>query len=230
MASTATTVVVVADGTARHANTGKLRVDLVPLNAQEQYVRMLMYGAQKYGVNNWRRGLPWVEVAASLERHVMQWMKGERNDAESGLPHLAHVMCNAAFIIEYGECYPQGDNRHVALATPAFPAEVSKTTGEPVRETIESFATAERSLAKSETALRFDLVPLYAQEQYVRALEFAARKHCESPERARMSVDDTIASLLRHLHAWKKCENYDDLSECMHMAHIMCEAAFLLEN
>lgn len=216
---------ITADGTARHANTGKLRVDLVPLDAQEQYVRVLMYGAKKYGVNNWRRGLPWVEVAASLERHVMQWMRGEANDAESALPHLAHVMCNAAFIIEYAECYPQGDNR-CAATTPAVPAGVVGVSNEPQRETIESFATARRSLDKDESALRFELVPLHAHEQYIRVLEF--KQHPRG--RVAVSTDDAVASLLRHLHAWKKGKDYDSESECMHMAHVMCDAAILLET
>lgn len=219
---------ITADGTARHANTGKLRVDLVPLDAQEQYVRVLTYGAKKYGVNNWRRGLPWVEVAASLERHVMQWMSGEANDAESTLPHLAHVMCNAAFILEYGKCYPQGDNR-CAATTPAMPPGITGvSTNEPQRETIESFATARRTLDKGDSSLRFELVPLYAQEQYIRVLEFYEKKGQRPQCGVVGSMDDTVASLLRHLHAWKRSKDYDPESEGMNMAHVMYDAAILL--
>ena len=220
---------ITADGTARHANIGKLRVDLVPLDAQEQYVRVLAYGAKKYGVNNWRRGLPWVEVAASLERHVMQWMSGEANDAESALPHLAHAMCNAAFILEYAECYPQGDNR-CAATTPAVPAGVVDVSNEPQRETIESFATARRTLDKDECALRFELVPLHAQEQYIRVLEFKEKKGQHPRWYGAVSADDAVVSLLRHLHAWKRGKDYDQESECMYMAHVMCDAAILLET
>lgn len=212
------TTTIVADGTARHANQGKLRVDLVPLHAQEQYVRVLMYGAHKYGVDNWRRGLPWVEVVASAERHVMQWMKNEENDAENGLPHLAHVMCNAAFVLEYYDCYPQGDNRRGKAITAA-----------PVREAVLDTAASKRAAVCDGDALRFDLVPLHAQEAYIRALEVGACKHQETNWRENLSIPDTLASLLRHLHEWKKGEDNDNDSQCRHLAHVMCDAAFLLE-
>lgn len=37
-------------------NKGKLRYDLVPVRAQEEYVKVLTSGAQKYSDNNWRMG------------------------------------------------------------------------------------------------------------------------------------------------------------------------------
>lgn len=36
---------------------------------------------------------------AALLRHVMAWRSGESNDPESGMPHLWHVLTNAAFMV-----------------------------------------------------------------------------------------------------------------------------------
>ncbi|OLR66879.1 hypothetical protein BIV19_04335 [Intestinimonas butyriciproducens] len=36
----------------------------------------------------------------ALYRHWLYYLKGERYDQESGLPHLWHLACNAAFLIE----------------------------------------------------------------------------------------------------------------------------------
>ena len=36
----------------------------------------------------------------ALYRHWLAYLKGEQCDQESGLPHLWHLACNAAFLIE----------------------------------------------------------------------------------------------------------------------------------
>ncbi len=100
-----------ADGKGNRFNQGKLRYELVPQYAQEQYVQVLSSGAVKYGDNNWRRGMEWKTVIASLKRHTIAMERGEDYDPESGFLHTAHIMCNAAFLTEYYKIYPQGDNR-----------------------------------------------------------------------------------------------------------------------
>jgi hypothetical protein len=77
---------------------GKLRMDLLPPKSIEELARVLTYGAAKYGDNNW------VDVetnryVAALLRHLFAWMGGEERDEESGIHHLSHVMCNAAFLV-----------------------------------------------------------------------------------------------------------------------------------
>jgi len=94
----------------RH-NEGKLRYDLVPEFAQQEYVEVLTAGAKKYSDNNWKEGMRWSKVIASLKRHLAAIERGEDNDSETGLLHSAHVMCNAAFLTEYYHIYPQGDDR-----------------------------------------------------------------------------------------------------------------------
>lgn len=56
-------------------------------------------GAEKYGENSWRT-LPdyWKRYKAALLRHLTAIDNGELIDAESGLPHIDHVLCNAVFL------------------------------------------------------------------------------------------------------------------------------------
>lgn len=118
-------------------NSGKTRYDLVPNSAIEGIAKVLGYGADKYtvkddlgniivsGDNNWRLGMPWTDVYASLNRHLAAWAKGEDRDYDpncdscksgycknhSGELHIDHILTNAAFLKEYITIYPQGDNR-----------------------------------------------------------------------------------------------------------------------
>lgn len=92
-------------------NKGKTRHDLVPAFAQEQYAKVLTKGAEKYDERNWEKGMDWSKVLASMKRHILAFEQGEDFDGETGLFHMAHVMCNAAFLTEYYKIYPQGDDR-----------------------------------------------------------------------------------------------------------------------
>ena len=42
---------------------------------------------------------------------MFAWFRGERNDPESGLSHLAHAICNLMMLIHYETTYPEGDDR-----------------------------------------------------------------------------------------------------------------------
>lgn len=78
---------------------GKVRMDLVPLEVVERIGKILTFGAEKYGENNWQN-IPdfWKRYKAALLRHLTAIDKGELIDPESGLPHIDHVLCNAAFM------------------------------------------------------------------------------------------------------------------------------------
>jgi hypothetical protein len=82
-------------------NAGKIMLSLVPSSLVRYVGAVLTYGAEKYAPHNWRKGFPWSSITDSLERHLAAWKEGEEIDPESGLPHLAHVACNAAFLIEH---------------------------------------------------------------------------------------------------------------------------------
>ncbi len=106
-----------ADGSGKRDNDCKIRYDLIPSFAQEQYAKVLTFGAIKYGDNNWKKGMPWSTILSSLERHLEAIKKGEDYDKESGFLHIAHVMCNAGFLTEYYNIYPQGDDRNLPFLT-----------------------------------------------------------------------------------------------------------------
>ena len=96
----------------RH-NEGKLRLDLMPTKAFEEYAKVLTVGAQKYAPRNWEKGMEWSSVMASLKRHVLAWERGEDIDTESGLLHMAHVMCNASFLVDYYHSKREWDDRNL---------------------------------------------------------------------------------------------------------------------
>lgn len=79
----------------------KLRYDLIPLDAEEQVVRVLMHGAKKYGDDNWKL-VPEANrrYYAAFLRHVKAWRRGQELDPESGLHHLAHAVCSLLFLLE----------------------------------------------------------------------------------------------------------------------------------
>lgn len=83
---------------------GKPRMDLLLSgcpNALEQVSAILTFGAQKYAAHSWQT-VPQGEerYLAALLRHLTAHSKGEVNDPESGMGHLAHAACNALFILE----------------------------------------------------------------------------------------------------------------------------------
>ncbi len=79
----------------------KPRYDLLPANAIDELAKVLTFGAEKYAPNSWQSvedGLN--RYRAALLRHTFAIQRGELVDSESGLPHAAHAMCCAAFIVE----------------------------------------------------------------------------------------------------------------------------------
>lgn len=80
---------------------GKLRYDLIPAQALDDVVKVLTFGAAKYAPDNWRK----VDDAesryfAAAQRHLWAWQRGEQNDPETGVNHLAHAACCLLFLLE----------------------------------------------------------------------------------------------------------------------------------
>lgn len=84
----------------RKDDTGKAPWHLLPWGAVEEVVKVLEFGAKKYAPDGWRH-VPNGESRyfSALIRHLVAWREGEWLDPESGLPHLAHVVCNALFLL-----------------------------------------------------------------------------------------------------------------------------------
>ena len=89
----------------------KTRLDLISPIALEEEGKVMTFGASKYGDNNWREGIAWSRVIGALLRHANAFNGGEDNDPETGISHLAHVRCCAAFILEYLSTHKELDDR-----------------------------------------------------------------------------------------------------------------------
>lgn len=85
----------------RKYDSGELRYSLLPLRALEEVVRVLEFGAKKYGDYNWRM----VENAYTrywnaAMRHMFATQNGESQDPETKLLHEAHAICYLLFRAE----------------------------------------------------------------------------------------------------------------------------------
>lgn len=91
------------------ADAGKPRPTLVPVSLIEAVTAVREYGTVKYiDPDNWKQ----VELQRyrdALYRHWLAYLKGEKCDQESGLPHLWHLACNAAFLIEMESSIHDGE-------------------------------------------------------------------------------------------------------------------------
>lgn len=85
------------------ADDNKPNWSLLPFDALEDIVKVLEFGAKKYGVDNWKTGsgFSYKRLFSSLMRHLISFMSGEDKDPESGFSHLAHAGCNIIFLLYY---------------------------------------------------------------------------------------------------------------------------------
>lgn len=83
------------------ADAGKPILTMVPPQIMFEIEKVRAYGNKKYGdVNNWKNVSP-DRYWEALIRHVFAaWEDFRRVDPESGLLHLAHIACNAAFLLQ----------------------------------------------------------------------------------------------------------------------------------
>ena len=83
------------------ADAGKLQLTLVPRRIIKAIAVIRMYGNDKYhDPDNWRQVEP-ERYREALFRHFLAYLDDPFGfDSESGLPHLWHMACNIAFLIE----------------------------------------------------------------------------------------------------------------------------------
>lgn len=86
-------------GDSMKQDNGKPMWDLLPFGPVGEIVKVLTFGAEKYGPENWRM-VPDAKnrYFAALMRHITAWWDGEMVDPESGLHHLAHAGCCLLFL------------------------------------------------------------------------------------------------------------------------------------
>ncbi|NTW21750.1 MAG: hypothetical protein HGA42_20235 [Nostocales cyanobacterium W4_Combined_metabat2_030] len=77
---------------------GKGRPDLISPFALTRLSKWYELGAQKYGDRNWEKGMPYSRYTASMFRHVIAWMKGDKSE-----DHLSAIAWNALAIMHHQE-------------------------------------------------------------------------------------------------------------------------------
>ena len=89
----------------------KLRFDLLDPWAIEALARVYSYGAEKYADRNMEKGLAWGRLYGACMRHLWAFWRGEDNDKESGLPHLAHAAWNCITLLAHSRSHRKLDDR-----------------------------------------------------------------------------------------------------------------------
>lgn len=78
----------------------KVHMQLLPLDALYEAAKVMTFGANKYGPNDWKKVKHAKErYKGALLRHLTEDSKGNKYDPETGELHLAHMLCNAMFIL-----------------------------------------------------------------------------------------------------------------------------------
>jgi hypothetical protein len=76
-------------------------MELIPPEPTRGLAEVLTFGANKYADRNWEKGMDWSRCLGSLKRHLQCWEEGQQTDAETGISHLDHIICNAYFLSTY---------------------------------------------------------------------------------------------------------------------------------
>lgn len=97
-------------------DTNKLDWSLIPLDSLEEILKVLEFGKLKYDSWNWADagGFKYTRVTNAMQRHLYAFLRGEDNDPETGLSHIAHLGCNVLFLLYYlkhEEIYSVNDDR-----------------------------------------------------------------------------------------------------------------------
>lgn len=94
---------------------GKPPLALIPPEALIEIAKVFGFGAEKYGVNNWRKdgdNTSWMRTYSSIQRHLNAWMSGQNEDPESGLNHLTHAATQIMILMIHQMEHPECDDRY----------------------------------------------------------------------------------------------------------------------
>jgi len=76
-------------GAQRDTGEGKLRMSLMPQQELKRVMKRYLDGAEKYGENNWMKGMPLSVYYDCAHRHLEAWWRGENSE-----DHAAAVVWN----------------------------------------------------------------------------------------------------------------------------------------
>ncbi len=74
--------------------------ELIPFKALHEVVKVLGFGKNKHGVDNWKGVKDTNQFIGAALRHICAWKRGEKVDSETGIDHLAHAVCDLLFLQE----------------------------------------------------------------------------------------------------------------------------------
>ena len=79
-------------------DSGKPMISLVEPRFIEDIAKVLTFGAEKYGIENWQMCDDPRRYHDALLRHLIAYAKGEESDSETNISHLAHAGCCLMFL------------------------------------------------------------------------------------------------------------------------------------
>ena len=96
---------------------GKRDWSLLPLDSVEEIIKVLEFGSNKYAAWNFEDGdgLKFSRLLNSSFRHLTSFTRGEDNDPETGLSHVAHLGANVLFLLHFllrKDTFPKVDDRY----------------------------------------------------------------------------------------------------------------------
>lgn len=95
-------------GAVRDTQEGKGRFDLIPCEAMSRLAKHFECGANKYGIDNWRKGIPLNRYLDSAFRHLYKFMDGQR-DEDHATAAVWNILCliETEHMIDSGELPPE---------------------------------------------------------------------------------------------------------------------------
>lgn len=97
-------------GATRSNDRANVRFDLICPTMLERLARTMAEGAEKYGEQNWCKGIPIKDCLNHLEAHIQLWKNGD--DSED---HLAHAIANLMFIVHFETSCRHHEHHHQTL-------------------------------------------------------------------------------------------------------------------
>lgn len=109
-------------GAVRDTQDNKPRYDLIPPTSLYRIAMHYSKGAKKYDEFNWAKGMPLSRFIASLFRHLMAWIMGDRSE-----DHLAAICFNAMSVMHFEDTgrtdlddmnkrlFPDDDTQDIAI-------------------------------------------------------------------------------------------------------------------
>lgn len=79
-------------GAQRDSGDDKPRMSLIPQQEFERVMKRYFDGAEKYGENNWMKGMPLSVYYDSMHRHLSAWWSGDTSE-DHGAAVVWNMLC-----------------------------------------------------------------------------------------------------------------------------------------